>query len=156
MAVSNSGNLSTFAFAPWATFSPKILSIDPPEFSIEDLDDSDLSSTVFKPTVPAALAEIGDMTIVVRLPSNSDGFWTDEVGDLLVAGVGIDKTVGSATISFPKNASGDATAPTLAGTAYVKSFKPNELNNDDPITGTIVVRFDGGSTKPTYAVGAAV
>ena len=154
MGAFKTGNSATFAFAPWTTFVPKIISIDPPEFTIEDLDDNDLSTGGFKQTVPADLMEIGDMSIVVRLPSNADGFWTDEVGDLLTSGAGFDKTVGSATISFPKNASGDTTAPTLAGTAYVKGFKVDELNNDDRLTGTITLRYDG-ATEPTFVVGAA-
>ncbi len=149
----NKSNTTTLAFTPWASYSPVILSITLPPYTLEDLDDSDLSTAKFKKTVPADLQEIGDMTIVARFPSDSAKRFTNEVGDLLVSGTNFDATPGTATITFPVGTSGDGTAPTLAGSAYVKGFEPAELNNDDRMTVTITLRFDG-QTVPTYAVGA--
>ncbi len=151
----SSNNTATFAFAPWASYSPKVLSITPPGYTLEMLDDSDLSTTGFKQLLPGDLQEIGEMNIVVRLPSDSFKRFTNEVGDLMVAGVGFDKTVGSATITWPLGTTGDAQEPTLVGTAAVTGFEPGELNNDEQGTATITLQFDG-KTGPTYAVGTAV
>ena len=151
----SSNNTASFAFAPWASYSPKVLSITPPSYTLEMLDDSDLSTTGFKQQLPGDLQEIGEMSIVVRLPSDSFKRFTNEVGDLMVSGVGFDPLVGSATITWPTGTSGDAQDPTLVGTAVVTSFEPGELNNDEQGTATITLQFDG-KTGPTYVVGAAV
>ena len=150
----NTGNTSTFAFTPWATFAPSIISIEIPGYTLEALDDNDLTTTGFMQKVPADLQDIEEMTLEVRLPDDSQGRFTNVVADLLVSGVHMDPAVGTVTISFPAGTAGDGTDPTLAATAFVTGFKPNPLNNEDRRTGTITLQFDG-KTGPTYAVGAA-
>ena len=149
----STGNTSTFVFSEWGAYAPKILSIKPPPYTVEALDDTDLSTTVFKQMVPGDLQEIGAMQIVVRLPSDTAKRFANEVVAVMEAGIGMDIAPGTATISWPAGTAGDATDPTLVGSAFVIGFDPDELNNDDPGTVTIELQFDG-KTGPTYAVGA--
>ena len=149
----SSNNTATFVFSPWTAYSPKVLSISPPGYTSEALDDSDLSTTGFKQLVPGDLQEIGEMSIVVRLPSDAPKRFTNEVGDLMASGVGFDPVVGTATIAWPAGTSGDGVDPTLSGTAFVTGWEPDEMNNDDAGTATITLQFDG-KTGPTLAVGA--
>ncbi len=151
----NSANTTTFTHSTWSGYTPVVLSITPPPYTLEDLDDSDLSTSKFKKTVPGDLQEIGDLVLVVRLPEDAEKRFVNEVGDLLVSGTNFDAAVGTATITFPAGTSGDGTLPALAGTAYVKGFEVAELNNDDRMTATITLKYDG-ATVPTYTVGAAI
>ena len=149
----SSTNTATFAFAIWSAFAPKIISIQPPSLSSEAIDDTDLSTTTLKEVVPGDLQEIGEMSIVVRLPSDSEKRFAGEAADLMVSGIGFDPAVGSATISWPAGTTGDGVDPTLVGTAFVTGWAPSEMNNDDAGTATITLQYDG-KTGPTLAVGA--
>ena len=148
--MSNTANTTTFATSVWSGYTPSVVSVSPPSYSLESIDNSHLGTTGFKTSLPADLQEIGEMTIVVLVPADSGGLWTDEVGDLLSSGTTFDATVGTITLTFPKGA--NTTAPKLTGTGYVTGFELGELNNDDQITATLTLQFDG-ETAPTYAVG---
>lgn len=134
----NTGNTSTFVFAGWSTYSPLIISMDPPGESIETLSDDDLSTTGQKTLVPEDLSTIGEMTLEVRF----DG----EIGDLLIG------EVGTGTITYPLK-SGDSTAPTVAGTVIIVNWEPGSLDNEGRITGTLTVQPDG-KTEWSYTDGA--
>ncbi len=143
-------NTTTVTHATWTGYDPKIISIDMPGYTLEPLDDSDLTTTGFKTMVPGDLQEISEMTLEVRIPNDTGGLFTNEVGDLLSSGVVFDATVGSVVILFPQGV--NTTAPKLTGTAFVTGFQVNSLNNDDRMTATVTIQFDG-ATGPTYTVG---
>lgn len=147
----STGNTSTLAFAVWTvgSYTPEILSITPPGYTLDEIDDSHLGTTGVKRKVPVQLQEIGDLVVELRFR----GRFTDEIADLMVSGAHPDPVIGTLTLTFPEGESGDATKPVAAGTAFIKGFEPGPLNNDDSRTATVTFGFDG-ATPFTYVVGA--
>lgn len=147
----STGNTATLAFAAWTSgsYAPKILSITPPGYTLDELDDSDLSTTGVKRKVPADLQEIGDLVVELRF----EGRLTTEIAGLLVSGAHPDPDIGTLTLTFPEGIAGDGVKPLAAGTAFVKGWEPAALNNDDKRTATVTFGFDG-ATPFTYVAGA--
>ena len=127
MADENTGNQATITFAPWSTFSPKVLSIKPSSKTVDVLDNDDLSTTGAMPKVAADITNQGEIEVGVRFGG--------DLGDLAVP------ATGTATIKWPQV--GTNAAKQVAGSAICTALDPQELNNQDRPTANITLMPDG-------------
>lgn len=133
-----SGNGATLVFAAFG-FTPRVVSIDGLEETLEALQDSDLSTTNYHTMCPADLKEISPMTAAIRWEQ-------DDVPP-------IDGTVGLITLSYQLE-SGESTPATLTGTGFITGRTSPNLANNEIAEGSITFQFDGKATEPTYKAGS--
>jgi hypothetical protein len=140
--VSDTGQGATIAFSS-TTFAARIEYIRIGDQTIEDLDDSVLSSTGFKEYISGDLVEPGGVTYGIMFPTS-----------LTLPTVG--GTPETATITFPlrSGAGGEDTAASIAGSGYFKKLGGTELRLGTIQKAEIEFKFDG-KTGPTFTASAA-
>jgi len=115
-----------------------IKSMTLPEFTIDKLETSDLSTTDYKTYVKTDLAEPGELTAEIFFD-----------GDVAVPSLGVAETV---TVTFPKVIATN-TAANLAGTGFITGYKMPELQTGELQMATLTIAFDG-LTDPAFTVEA--
>lgn len=115
-----------------------IVSLDPPEETLEMVPDDVLTTTVDHELIPGKLKTIGPLTgMAVFNPSSMPP----------MAGA-----VVTATITFPLDV-GQSVAATYAGTAFITRRKPSAIELDTRILLEFSLQFDG-KTGPVYSAGS--
>lgn len=140
--VQDTGNGATLTFSS-TTFSVPIKVLVPPEWSIDVLDVSALSTTGFEKKIASDLKKVTPVTY--------DFYW--DTGKSLPTIAGTAETI---TITFPlrSGAGGEGTAANLAGTGFISGIKFPQLANGEVQMGTITLQFDG-STGPAWTAAVA-
>lgn len=139
--VSDTGQGATIAFSS-TTFAARIEYIRTNEQTIEDLDDSVLSSTGHKEYIASDLIEPGSVTYGIMWPTSLD---LPSIGG----------TPETATITFPlrDGLGNEETAATIAASGYFKKIGGTELRLGQIQKAEIEFKFDG-KTGPTFTKSA--
>lgn len=128
------GNQATLTFGT-SSFTGAFTRIGESTQEIEDLEDSDLSTSGFKEYVASDLIEPGEFEVELF-------YDVDEQPTL--------KTAETITITYPLTPGGGNTnEATYAGTGYVKSFTTPELVNGSLMRARFTVKWDG-KTGPAF------
>lgn len=139
--MAGTGNTATFTVTGSTGYTPAIISITPGAATRESLEDTVLSTTAGKNTfIPDDLVNWGDFTI--------EYFYDQSAGTFNLIG----NAAATMTITEPLK-SGEATAATIAGTAFQTSFTPGQKVNGELMRGTAVFKWDG-KTGPTFTAGS--
>lgn len=133
--MADTGQGATLTLATTGTIGA-IRSLTLPEFIIDKLEDSDLSTTGFKTYIKTDLAEPGE--IVAEVLWNAD---TNTVPAL-----GVQETV---TVTWPIHTATNTTAANLAGTGFITGIKLPDMNTGELQVATITIAYDG-KTDPAY------
>ena len=128
----STGHSSSIAFGT-SSISANVVSIDPPEESVEDIALPHLGLTALDniPYEPGDLREGGEITCV---------FENDRDTSILT---GVSETI---TWTKPLN-SGDSTAANWAFTGYIKSVKEGTYQTGERLLTTVVAKVAGNVTK---------
>lgn len=118
-----------------------IRSITSPEFTLEKIDTSALSTTDFMTYIAGDLTDPGEITAEVIFDATAD--------DLPSRGVA--ETV---TITWPIHTSGNTTNATLAGTGFITGWKMPDMAVNELQVASITIAYDGG-TGPAFSQEAA-
>ena len=118
-----------------------IRSMTLPEFAIDKIETSDLSTTGFKTYIATDLAEPGELTAEIIFDAEDDD----------VPSFGVSETV---TVTWPIHTTGNTTNATLAGTGFITNFKLPDMQIGELQVATITVAFDG-LTDPAFTAEAA-
>jgi len=131
----DTGNGATITFGSGITETFKIRSIDQPEETRGRIECSDISTTGYRKFIAEDLTDAPEITI--------NWLW-----DTFHAVPTLGLALGTVTITYPLR-TGESSAATRAGTAYVSAIKHPRLENNVLQEGMLKVQFDGG-TGPTY------
>lgn len=140
------GNGSTFTLAAGAVAT--IISIDPPEESVDDIPDDYLAVAGYHEMIPGLVAHIGKMRITSLL----------DLDDLAASAIDVGSQaptlakVTTGTLTF-RPQTGQTTGATYIGTGYLSRRKVSELVVDGRVTIEYDWQFDG-KTGPTYTAGS--
>ena len=118
-----------------------IRSMTLPEFAIDKIETSDLSTTGFKTYIATDLAAPGELTAEIIFDAEDDD----------VPSFGVSETV---TVTWPIHTTGNTTNATLAGTGFITNFKLPDMQIGELQVATITVAFDG-LTDPAFTAEAA-
>ena len=133
--MAQTGNSATLTIGSFtATYS----SIGGSTFTREAHDVTAVNSTNFKEYIAGSLQEPGDFEAEFYYDSSAQPPIADATGTV--------------TVTFPLK-SGQSTAATLAGTAFVNSWSSPELTADGVMMSRMTVKWDG-VTEPTFTAGS--
>lgn len=128
------GNGSTFGLSSGSVGT--IVSIDPPEESIEDISDDFLGVVDYHENIPAIVARIGKMAVTCIADLDS------------LAALG---AVVTGTLTF-RPQTGQTSGAAYAGTGYISRRKVTSLETDTRVLVEYDWQFDG-KTGPAYTAG---
>lgn len=112
-----------------------------PDITIDALEDSDLSTTLFKTYRSTDLAEPGEIVGELLFDATADDLPT----------LGVAETV---TVTFPIHTSGNTTNATFAGTGFIKGFKMPDMQSGELQMARVTIQLDG-KTDPAFTQEAA-
>lgn len=118
-----------------------IRSMTLPEFTIDKIDTTDLSTTAFKTYIKSDLAEPGELTAELLFDAEDDA----------VPSLGVSETV---TVTFPIHTGTNTTNATLAGTGFITGFKLPDMQVGELQVATVTIAFDG-LTDPAFTAESA-
>ncbi len=141
------GNGSTFTVTGTNATVATIISIDPPEESVDDISDDYLGVLAQHEMIPGIVAHIGKMKIesiidIDTLAAN------DTASPQVIPALGI---VTTGTLTF-RPQTGQTTGATYIGTGYLSKRKVSALETDKRVTIEYEWQFDG-KTGPAYTAG---
>lgn len=141
------GNGSTFTVTGTGASVATIISIDPPEESIEDIPDDYLGVLAYHELIPGLVARIGKMAI--RSIVDIDIIAANDVASPAVApALG---AVVTGTLTF-RPQTGQTVGATYIGTGYLSRRKLTPLETDTRVEIEYDWQFDG-KTGPAYTAG---
>ncbi len=142
------GNGATFTVTGTNATVGTIISIDPPEESVDDISDDYLGVIDQHEMLPGLVVHQGKMRITAIF--NPDTVAANDVASPhVLPALGI---VATGTLTF-RARTGQTTGATLIGTGYLSKRKVSELATDQRVTIEFDWQFDG-KTGPAYTAGS--
>jgi hypothetical protein len=141
------GNGSTFTVTGTNATVATIISIDPPEESVDDISDDYLGVTAYHEMIPGIVAHLGKMRITSIIDIDTIAA-NDVASPAVLPAIGI---VTTGTLTF-RPQTGQSAGATLIGTGYLSRRKISELATDTRVTIEYDWQFDG-KTGPAYTAG---
>ncbi len=142
------GNGATFTVTGTNATVGTIISIDPPEESVDDISDDYLGVIDQHEMLPGLVVHQGKMRITAIF--NPDTVAANDVASPhVLPALGI---VSTGTLTF-RARTGQTTGATLIGTGYLSKRKVSELATDQRVTIEFDWQFDG-KTGPAYTAGS--
>lgn len=141
------GNGSTFTVTGTGATVATIISIDPPEETVDDIVDDYLGVVAYHEMIPGIVAHLGKMRITSIVDIDVIAANDVAVPPVLPA-IGI---VTTGTLTF-RPQTGQSAGATLIGTGYLSKRKISELATDQRVTVEYDWQFDG-KTGPAYTAG---
>lgn len=142
------GNGATFTVTGTNATVGTIISIDPPEESIDDIPDDYLGVVDQHEMIPGIVAHQGKMRITAIF--NPDTIAANDVSSpRVLPAIGI---VTTGTLTF-RARTGQTVGATNIGTGYLSKRKISELSTDQRVTIEFDWQFDG-KTGPAYTAGS--
>ncbi len=142
------GNGSTFTVTGTNATVATIISIDPPEESVVDINDDYLGVVAYHEMIPGIVASLGKMRITSIIDIDTLAA-ADAASPQVVPAIGI---VTTGTLTF-RPQTGQNAGATYIGTGYLSKRKVSELVTDQRVTIEYDWQFDG-KTGPAYTAGS--
>ena len=127
------GNGVTIAFDADSSYFGRVTEMTLPTFSIEEIEDNDLSTTTNFEYCPADLIDHSEGSVTVAWEGEALGDAIGTLGTILITWVG----------------SGATTDASITGTGFVKSYDFGTTSNNARHERTYTFRWDG-KTGPTF------
>lgn len=141
------GNGATFTVTGTNATVGTIISIDPPEESVDDISDDYLGVVDYHEMIPGLVIHIGKMKITSIV--DLDVFAANDVASPAV--IPALRVVTTGTLTF-RAQTGQTSGATYIGTGYLSRRKVSELATDQRVTVEYDWQFDG-KTGPAYTAG---
>lgn len=142
------GNGATFTVTGTNATVGTIISIDPPEESVDDIGDDYLGVVDYHEMIPGLVAHIGKMRITAIFDPDTIAT-SDAASPNVLPAIGISTT---GTLTF-RARTGQTSGATYIGTGYLSRRKVSELATDQRVTIEFDFQFDG-KTGPAYTSGS--
>lgn len=142
------GNGATFTVTGTSATVGTIISIDPPEESVDDISDDYLGVVDYHEMIPGLVAHLGKMRITAIFDPDTIAT-NDAASPNVLPAIGITTT---GTLTF-RPRTGQTSGATYIGTGYLSRRKVSELATDQRVTIEFDFQFDG-KTGPAYTAGS--
>ncbi len=142
------GNGTTFTVTGTNATVGTIISIDPPEESVEAIPDDYLGVIDYHEMIPGLVVHLSSMRITAIFNPDTNAA-NDAASPRVLPALGI---VTTGTMTF-RPRSGQTVGATYIGTGFLSKRKASELATDQRVTNELDWQFDG-KTGPAYTAGS--